>query len=346
MTNSQVEIKAIQERLRAMRVSQSSSQDSPQSSRSATLMVELFPGSVAQRESSMSPREVQTALPTVKAQGISQQLDQAVAKAVGTTARSRSEAVSSAPSEYSPRRGAEQQLAEFRQQLEAKAQHINQLAAAQEAAMLELKTLAERLERDRKAMESQDVLRSQREEFSPVCEYTTTAVPYVERDESGAFVVTSRAVDLFRAEREAALNANRLRRKTGRPNQGHQDAIAMVGRVGQTVFAQLNQLLRLVNQPKTFESARTARSKRAHSGVVEPMTMQQGVLWFAGAVIARVGIDLMLAAFPQLWLPAIALIVTPAAIAVYRTTVQPKSSIAWGCRLLVIMLGLLVGGRL
>jgi hypothetical protein len=47
-----------------------------------------------------------------------------------------------------------------------------------------------------------------------------------------------------------------------------------------------------------------------------------------------------------LWLPIVALIVLPAAIAIYRTTFTPETGFAWGYRLFLVMIGLLLGGRL
>jgi hypothetical protein len=70
------------------------------------------------------------------------------------------------------------------------------------------------------------------------------------------------------------------------------------------------------------------------------------VALFVGAVLGRITLNLVISAFPFLWTPAIALLATPAMIAVYRTSRSPQSGISWVYRLLVLMLGLLIGGRL
>ncbi|NJL38636.1 MAG: hypothetical protein HC899_19235 [Leptolyngbyaceae cyanobacterium SM1_4_3] len=74
--------------------------------------------------------------------------------------------------------------------------------------------------------------------------------------------------------------------------------------------------------------------------------MPDAVIWVIGSTIARVGINLLLASFPGLWLPIAALILTPAAIAIYQIAVSPETGSIWGYRLFLVMAGLLIGGRL
>ncbi|MGF1514218.1 MAG: hypothetical protein ACFB5Z_11060 [Elainellaceae cyanobacterium] len=75
------------------------------------------------------------------------------------------------------------------------------------------------------------------------------------------------------------------------------------------------------------------------------LTLQDILLWVAASAAVRVGLDLLLATYAGLWLPVIALIIAPAAIALYQTAVNPKAGFVLGGRLLLIMIGLLLGGR-
>jgi hypothetical protein len=128
------------------------------------------------------------------------------------------------------------------ERLESQAQRINQLSAELEAAVLELKAIASEVNRDWRALQaiqepgkgaicaSQQrfaiafakpgataVKREARESFIPdVCEYVAANVPNVKQKQSGSFVLTSRPVDLFQAEREAALLAQTLRQRARR----------------------------------------------------------------------------------------------------------------------------------
>lgn len=74
--------------------------------------------------------------------------------------------------------------------------------------------------------------------------------------------------------------------------------------------------------------------------------LPQAVRWFVGAIIARVMIDGLLSLFPSLLLVVMTVVLTPVAIALYQTAVNPQGSVHSGRRLLVIMMGLLIGGQL
>lgn len=85
--------------------------------------------------------------------------------------------------------------------LENQAQHINQLSAELEAAVLELKAIASEINPDWKVIHGRQ----------NICEYHAATVPQVESKQDGSFVLISKPVDLFQAEREATLLAQTLR---------------------------------------------------------------------------------------------------------------------------------------
>ncbi len=246
------------------------------------------------------------------------------------------------------------QLSKLMQQLEAKAEQVNHLSAQQEAALLEIKAIAQQLERDWHSTQSADHPLSRQWDATltnlqaDLNHNLNAQVPYVERDASGAWVVTSRGIDLFRAERESEQMAQVLRRRQrpSRPAPGD--------RVVQAVLA-LGRWIQPLVSPAGFNTGDSrltrrrmsaARPSRAAVADRPPMSMVTAAWWIGGAAIARLAIDAVLLSFPSFWIPAVALIVAPAAIAAYRTTVNPESSILWGYRLFMIMVGLLLGGRL
>ena len=251
--------------------------------------------------------------------------------------------------------------AEAMRLLEVKAAEINQLSAAQEAAMLELKAIAQKLERDWKTQKTQQrPFGGEAVDTPTLCEYLETEVPLVQRDEKGAFVITKRPVDLFRAERDAEWMAQRLRhRGEGRSpdsasqRQRYRSASATAIAVT-TAQRMLRGLLALVNRVLLpSDRQRTARSiqrqRTSASAGRPPMTeapsMQTSAVLLIGAAIARIGADWLLAMNAGFWLPVTLLIVAPAALAIYRTTVAPHTSITWGYRIFLIFVGLLIGGR-
>ncbi|MEM9215499.1 MAG: hypothetical protein AAGD25_14285 [Cyanobacteria bacterium P01_F01_bin.150] len=74
-------------------------------------------------------------------------------------------------------------------------------------------------------------------------------------------------------------------------------------------------------------------------------SVTQGVIWLAVAAIVRVVIDRLLVTFPGLWVVIAALVLTPVVVALYQTAINPQSTVHSGRRLLVIMMGLLIGGQ-
>lgn len=94
--------------------------------------------------------------------------------------------------------------------LEKQAKYINQLSAELEAAVLELKAIASEVNPDWRAVQTTQNL----SDLKNVCEYRTTAVPQVKPKANGSFLLISKPVDLFQAEREATLLAQTLRHRT------------------------------------------------------------------------------------------------------------------------------------
>ena len=255
---------------------------------------------------------------------------------------------------------AEQQMAEDMKRLELQVQRINQLSSAQEAAILELRAIAEQVEQDWKAidlegLDDQDV----DYDVPPVCEYLAAEVPHIEQDPSGIFILTSRTIDLFQAERDADWTAELLRQHSGY-RDGRSKSRSRSGRArqqaegpnmallwGQRLWTQMLGLVQAIGpQIGSRQPERLMRSQRTQPAQLPPITLLDIVIWVAGAAIARIGINLLLGTFPGLWPAVVALIVTPAAIAVYRTTVAPHTGFVLGYRLMLIMVGLLLGGRL
>jgi hypothetical protein len=234
------------------------------------------------------------------------------------------------------------------QRLEMQAERVNQLSLDQEAALLELKAIAEQVERDRQLLETEGF-----EDAEPTWEYLSAAVPLVERDEAGTFVVTARALDLFKAEREAASIAQSLRqRSVAAPRHRVRHTLARHKRSAPLPVEKSEGLREMIWEKmaaliSSSQSRRqAARLHRQQSVPAPTMTVQDAALWIIGAVVVRRGLDLILAAVPHLWIPIVGLIVVPAAIAIYRTTFTPESGFIWGYRLFLVMIGLLIGGRL
>ncbi len=107
-----------------------------------------------------------------------------------------------------PLRPQDQKIMSERERLIAQVEYINQMAEELEAAILELKAIANTLN----TQKHYPVLNEER--YKNICQYFAVSVPWVKRKPDESFILTTRRVDLFRAEREAALLAQQLRQQT------------------------------------------------------------------------------------------------------------------------------------
>ena len=117
-----------------------------------------------------------------------------------------------------------QRAIEGLRRMESQAERINQLSIELEVAVLELKEIALEVNRDWRAFQAtheptRNAIAKRGSSTSLVtniCEYQVVSAPNVQQKPSGSFVLTSQPIDLFKAEREAVLLAQTLRRRTKR----------------------------------------------------------------------------------------------------------------------------------
>ncbi|MEO0406126.1 MAG: hypothetical protein AAF289_02120 [Cyanobacteria bacterium P01_A01_bin.135] len=145
---------------------------------------------------------------------------------------------------------------------------------------------------------------------------------------------------------EAAQLADALRQRRA---HGQQQAGLQTG--SDYVVGWAKRLRRSLTYPlKSQSPARptggVSADESSSADLLGDITLQDAMLWIAASAAVRVGLDLLLLTYSGLWLPVMALIVAPAAIAIYRTMVNPQTGFALGRQLLLIMIGLLLGGRM
>ncbi|MBD2515526.1 hypothetical protein H6G93_10980 [Nostoc sp. FACHB-973] len=88
------------------------------------------------------------------------------------------------------------------ERLIAQVERVNRMAGELEAAILELKAITNALIKPKPCKN--------------ICQYLAVSVPWVRQKSDQSFILTTRRVDLFRAEREAALLAQQLRQQTNK----------------------------------------------------------------------------------------------------------------------------------
>lgn len=96
-------------------------------------------------------------------------------------------------------------------------QNINQIAAELEAKILELKTIASSI-----SSQVNHQIETSEQSYKSICHYSPVSIPWVRQKPDYSFILTTRKVDLFKAEREAALLAQQLRQHTHRKKLAQQ----------------------------------------------------------------------------------------------------------------------------
>ncbi|MBC1236530.1 hypothetical protein [Nostoc sp. 2RC] len=102
----------------------------------------------------------------------------------------------------------EEKIITDQERLVAQVERINRMAGELEAAILELKAIANTLN----TQKSYPLVKPN--QYKNICQYLAVSVPWVRKKSDQSFILTTRRVDLFRAEREAALLAQQLRQQT------------------------------------------------------------------------------------------------------------------------------------
>ncbi|ASC73143.1 hypothetical protein XM38_041050 [Halomicronema hongdechloris C2206] len=219
------------------------------------------------------------------------------------------------------------------QRLRSMADRINDLSQQQEQAMLEMKRAAERVAW---------IHRQQGRGEIPLCDYATAILAQVNQDDQGAYVLSYRPADLYQPEREADDVARTLRDRTfAEHRQASQPGWDDWGL--STLLAEPWSLIRDIwfkLRPVLVIDHRSSNRRRSAS-----LGWTEICFWFAGAVIARLALDLVLAAYPGLWSFVVVAVIACTTFALYRATLAPRIDITLAYRTLLIVAGLIVGGR-
>ncbi|MEL6322230.1 MAG: hypothetical protein AAFQ57_16535, partial [Cyanobacteria bacterium J06626_14] len=281
--------------------------------------------------------------------------------------------------------GVKPTLPQMFQQLNLQAQHINAMSSSLNQALAELKAIAEQMDHQRvlEAASGHSAslpdmlcfLRSHQQEF---------LVPYVTQLSTGELVVEASSIrpeqfdsrqtppspsapvgsrstgvalsqgSVSKRQQSTASDQHRIsdsrRQKTSAPLEHWLKWLVGLERIStSSPQASSTAVQERVSKPVEGPRAPHASSlKPTHlesADSASPPNLGQSLMWIGGSALIRICLDSILLVYPALWPLAIALVVTPAAIAIYRTVIDSSVSFALGRRLILIMIGLLVGGR-
>jgi hypothetical protein len=251
---------------------------------------------------------------------------------------------------------------QWRQQqlhLQQQIQFVNQMADAQRDALIQLRKTAAATKRWQRIAESNGLSEGTTMAMAGLVlhwDRVPFAVPRVQRDEAGEWLVLMQDVDLSAAQRRAEATAAQVRQQAA-SRSGQSGGRNRSAQSGGSLWSWLQQWLgqrqhqnqnqnQHQNQVQRNVHAPEASKQQSRSLVLPEFSIWDMAIWIAGAAIARIGLDWILATLPWTWPLVVALILGVAAVGIYQIMVYAESSLALGYRALLIMLGLLLGGRL
>lgn len=223
-------------------------------------------------------------------------------------------------------------------------QRVNQLSDELEAALLTLKALS----RDDHEPNADEGTEPHQLRWNA----DTAVVPYVQ-PELDAYVVRVRAVDL-----EHGQFVTQPRRQLLSPLGSDLDSYIpspQASSAPQPAFPPVVPATALDPPIQKHYPGRSSSPRRGRHDwflrLILPPTTPLGILndalsWIAGAVVARVGLELLQLAHPALWTVALLLMLAALVFGLYRGLLEVKSKPILAYRLVLLIVGLVFGGRL
>ncbi|MEM8806627.1 MAG: hypothetical protein AAGF01_11425 [Cyanobacteria bacterium P01_G01_bin.38] len=244
------------------------------------------------------------------------------------------------------------------QRFESQLQTVNRLAEQQESAILGLKQLADHITdiMHRQGIDDHPKLAAIAALFET---YPSTVIPIFECDQAGNYGLEYRTVDFYQAEHDAQLTAQTLRSRGSEkpvgqtpgtdlptyfnqpPNHeppGHELTSKPTGFFEEgLLFLQSIWELTL----SSFNPGARASRQRSRSR----FTLLDAAIWFSGAAITRILLDVIFQIYPALWTPLVVTLIGVVAVTLYRTLLSNRPSLGFSYRILVALVGLFMGGQ-
>lgn len=219
------------------------------------------------------------------------------------------------------------------QRLASQAQRVNQLAAAQAAALVEFKAIADRLERDVRRREMALNPGVVPDPLSVWVYGPKVEVPHLAQNDQGRYQLDPQAVDLFQSERDAAQTAQQLRGRRFGPRQFQAD-------LGPTLLFQ--EPWHWLRRSLTWLGAQLSRVVGSH----RPLSLMDSLIWLSCAALGRLALGTLASLYPGLWPFVLVLLVSVGAIALFQALLAPTADLGLGYRLLLVLAGFIIGSRL
>ena len=233
------------------------------------------------------------------------------------------------------------------QQFEAALSAVEQLAQQQQQALKRLQSLGTGLVQQIQPGTSPDVDDIAR--FLADCQ--TVEIPTVHRDANGYLGLGYRLVDFHQSEHDASSNADALRVRsqlfkrslTQQPQRSGSSKVPHIHKSSNGILGDMKYFSRLAYgsiekwlRPYIYSNQRSRSST---------FTLADGAIWCVGAAVARLTLKQIFQIYPALWPPVAFVVIAGIVLSLYQAIFSPRPNPTLGYRTLMIILGLLLGGR-
>ncbi|MBD1863694.1 MULTISPECIES: hypothetical protein [Trichocoleus] len=230
--------------------------------------------------------------------------------------------------------------ADVARQIEAQAVLVEQLSAELRAAMAQLKTMTQKtyLEppetTDQKPSHAVTLSETQPEQ----------AIAAVSQDIA---LVNSPEASLTQSQQNAASTAQLLRRLRHRRKPSDRLRPRCVEPATTASRSQMrHKQLKAIQRYRWLRQVRRWLSAAVKLPTGMPALLSDAAVWVAIAAAVRVGLQMLIRTYPVLWFPVVLLVAGAAMLTTHQAVFKSAVSSVWGYRLLLVVIGLLLGGRL
>ncbi|MGD1952016.1 MAG: hypothetical protein ACFB14_20565 [Leptolyngbyaceae cyanobacterium] len=233
------------------------------------------------------------------------------------------------------------------QQFDAALRTIEQLAQQQQQALQRLQSLGVGLVQQIQPGTSPDVDDIAR--FLTDCQ--TIEVPTVHRDIDGYLGLGYHLIDFQQAEHDATSNADALRVRsqlfkhslTQQPQMSGSSKVPYINKVSNGILGDVKHFGRLAYRSiEEWIRPYVHANQRSRSST---FTLADGAIWCIGAAVARLTLKQVFQIYPALWPPVAFVVIASIVLSLYQAIFSPRPNPVLGYRTLMIILGLLLGGR-
>lgn len=243
-----------------------------------------------------------------------------------------------------------QQIDLHRQRLHRIAEHINALSVQQERAMLEMQAIAERWEHEVEhvlaTIPAKRYSSLETELFRGILhDYDSAVLAWATFEAEGCIELSSRPVAFSHPLQEAHHMAQTLRkRQTSIGPSAWEAGIGWQALLAEPLEGLSSFWLWASESISRWWQALVSDVTQGDSS--HSLSLLNILIWLGGGIISRLALNFALNLYPGLWSLAVAGVTGITAYALYRATLAPRLEFGLAYRVLLAVVGLIVGGRM